>query len=408
MAADDDEEDFAVETFADDEPPALDPGCELDLDLDLDLDPDAQPRVTRAASPERKLHVGAFATVAGICVIAVVFAWLTEVSLQLSVLELELLTATGGLTQVFGIVLAFAAAGLTAALVFAGRYLGEVVLGAAAGVAVQLGLWVYMARAAGATLRGDLRVSGGGFEVVGPAPILISQLLLLMLVGAILFAFAGWVAREQITRHATCISCDSAYSLRPTPPVRCPHCDAEQDRDGVQWPQVVLAGLVTAIVFAVIVALLREPLGFAFECHVGRLSPACKVARAEDYEIFVTSTRAGGRSYWAIDQWRYLGLTSIVMLLAPLVLSWVVKRGSRASALALVPVNWLVGTLVIMVAFADLSGSESGLMFLLRLQVLALISWGVLGVVGAALGVKLQFRRGSAYLDELDESKPAA
>lgn len=376
------------------------------------LDPLAT--AVRASNPARKLHGAAVATVAGICMVAVVFAWMLELSLQLSVRDVvrfdgerlvaaKVLASSAGFAEVFGIAGAFGVAGLVAALVFAGRYLREVVLGAAAGVSVQFVLWLYMARAAGGQLRSDLWIVGEGFVMRGPAPILMTQLLLLMLFTAMLFAFVGWVAREQLSGKATCVHCHSAYPLRPTPPVRCPKCDAEQDRDGVQWPWVMLVVLITSILFALVVGLLREPLGFAFECHGSSMSDACMKARGnDDYTIFVTSMRDREFVFWAVDQWRYLETTAVLMLLAPLLLTFLVKRGSRASAGALVPINWFAATFVMMISLADLGGSEAGFVFLMRMQVLALFVWSIAGVIGVLIGDKLRFRKGSAYLDELD------
>jgi hypothetical protein len=377
------------------------------------LDPLAT--AVRATSPSRKLRGSVVATVAGICMASVVLAWMLDLSLQLStrtvmrvesgrLLETKVLASSAGLLQVFGIAGAFGLAGLVAALLFAGRYLREVVLGATAGIAIQFLLWLYMVRAAGGRLRADLWIVGDGFVMRGPAPILMTQLLLVMLFTAMLFAFAGWIAREQLTGQATCVHCHTPHRLRPTPPVRCPKCDAEQDRDGVQWPWVMLVAVGTAILFALLVTLLREPLGFALECRGSSISEACMKTRAnDDYTIFVTSMRADEFVFWAVDQWRYLETTAVLMLLAPLLLTFLVKRGSRASAGALVPINWLAATFVVMIVLADLGGSESGFIFLLRMQVLALFSWSVAGVIGVLIGDKLRFRKGSAYLDELDE-----
>ncbi len=84
-------------------------------------------------------------------------------------------------------------------------------------------------------------------------------------------------------------------------------------------------------------------------------------------------------------------------------LTFLVKRGSRVSAGVLVPINWMAATFVVMIVLADLGGSESGFIFLMRMQVLALFSWGAAGVIGVLVGDKLRFRKGSAYLDELDD-----
>lgn len=373
------------------------------------LDPLAE--VTRATGPARKLNGAVAATVTGICVAAVVIAWLTESSMALEIRPIyrfegdrpiseRVLYSDAGLAQVFGLTLAFGLAGLVAALVFAGRYLREVVLGAAAGAVIQMLLWLYMARAAGGQLRGDLWVVGEGFVMRGPAPMLLPQLLLMMVFASMTFAFAGWIAREQVTGKATCVYCHTAHSLRPKPPQRCPKCDAEQERDGVQWPHVMLVALISMVVFTGIVAFLREPLGFALECS-DPLSKACITASRDDaFQIFVTA-RGKDYVYWAIDQWRYIAVTGVLMFAAPLVLSFLVKRSSRASAGALVPINWVLATFVIMVVLSDLGGSDAGFIFLMRMQVLALFCWGVLGVVGVIVGDRLRYRSGSAYLDEI-------
>ncbi|KIG14965.1 hypothetical protein DB30_06154 [Enhygromyxa salina] len=376
------------------------------------LDPLAQAQ--RSTAPVRKLHGVVVATVTGISVGAVLLAWMTGLSMHLEVADVmrvegerlvrvEVLTSNADLSQVFGLALAFGLAGLVASIVFAGRYLREVVLGATAGVFAQFVLWLFMARAAGGHLRSDLWIAGDGFVLRGPAPILLTQLLLLMLFTAILFAFAGWIAQEQITGKATCVQCHSRYSLRPRPPVRCPKCDAEQDRDGVQWPWVMLVALGCSIAFALVVVFLREPLGFALECH-GQMSKGCIDARGDSsFTIFVTAMTSRDFTFWAVDQWRYLGVTAPLMLGAPLLLTFLVKRGSRASAGALVPINWLLATFVVMIALGDLGGSDAGFIFLMRMQVLALFSWGAVGVVGVLIGDKLRYRKGSAYLDEIDD-----
>jgi hypothetical protein len=374
------------------------------------LDPLAE--VTRATGPTRKLKGEVVATVTGICVAAVVLAWLTESSMELTIRQIyrfegdrpvseRVLASDAGLAQVFGLTLAFGFAGLVAALVFAGRYLREVVLGATSGVVAQLFLWLYMAHAAGGTLRGDLWVVGEGFVMRGPAPMLLTQLMIMMVFATMTLAFAGWVGREQITGTATCVYCHTPHSLRPKPPLRCPKCDAEQERDGVQWPHVMLVALVSTIVFMLIVAFLREPLGFALECS-DPLSKECIAARRDDsYQIFVTAVDRNEFVYWAIAQWRYIGVTAVLMFAAPLVLSFWVKRGSRASAGALVPINWLLATFVIMVVLGDLGGSDAGFIFLMRMQVLALFCWGVAGVIGVLIGDRIRYRSGSAYLDEI-------
>lgn len=374
------------------------------------LDPLAE--VTRATGPARKLNGAVVATVTGICVAAVVLAWLTESSMELTVRQIyrfegdrpiseRVLASDAGLAQVFGLTLAFGIAGLVAALVFAGRYLREVVLGAAGGAVTQMLLWLYMARAAGGQLRGDLWVVGEGFVMRGPAAMLLSQILLMMVFASMTLAFAGWIGREQITGKATCVYCHTGYALRPKPPLRCPKCDAEQERDGVQWPWVMLVALVSMIVFMLIVAFLREPLGFALECS-DPLSKECISAWRDDaFQIFVTARDRSEFVYWAIAQWRYIGVTAVLMFAAPLVLSFLVKRSSRVSAAALVPINWVLATFVIMVVLSDLGGSDAGFIFLMRMQVLALFCWGVAGVLGVLLGDRLRYRSGAAYLDEI-------
>ena len=50
---------------------------------------------------------------------------------------------------------------------------------------------------------------------------------------------------------------------------------------------------------------------------------------------------------------------------------------------------------------AALQGADDGSA---RMQVLALFSWSVAGVIGVLVGDKLRFRKGSAYLDEIDDA----
>ena len=368
----------------------------------------------RATAPARKLHGNVVAVVAGICTVSVVFAWLLGLSLHLSVGEVlhfvedepvftKVLAAEAKLSEVFGPALAFALAGAVAAGVFSGRYLREVVLGATAGIAAQFMIWMITIRLIDGELASELWISGEGFVMRGPAPILLTQLLLAMLFAAITMSFAGWIVREQITGKATCVFCDKPHSIRPQAPVRCPSCDVELERDGVQWPWVMLVALVSAIAFAAYVKFGREPLGFAFECH-RQLSDACKAARNDDgFALFITQFDARDTVVWAVNQGRYIGYGAILMFAAPLGLTFLVKRGSRASAGALIPINWLLATFVILISLGEIGTSEAGFIFLMRMQVLALFAWGAAGVVGVLIGDRVRYSSGTAYLDELDD-----
>jgi hypothetical protein len=348
----------------------------------------------------------------------VVLAWIAGLSLRLDVetvtqfdgegfRAVELLAAEAGLWQVFGNVVGFAAAGLIAASVFGGRYLKEVLLGAAAGLALQALIWLAMVQKAGGSLGGDLWIVGEGFVMRGPAPLLLAQLLLLMLFGAMLAAFTGFVVRELITGKSECVHCHRSHAIRPQPPARCPHCDADQVRDGVQWPWVLVFAAAGTLVWALILAFAREPLGFALECReslaADTLTPACDAAlRNDDFTIFVTERTRTSLSFWAIDQWLFLEVGAAWMFMGPVALMFAVKRGARASAAALIPTLWLLASFVVMVVLADLGGSEQGFLFLMRLQVLALVIWGVAGALGLALAYKLRFRSEAAYLDEIE------
>lgn len=366
----------------------------------------------------RKLRGSVAATAAGICVGFVVLSWLAGLSLRIDVQTvmqfdgeefraIELLAAEAGLWQVFGSVVGFAAAGLIAASVFGGRYLKEVLLGAAAGLALQALIWFGMIQLAGGTLAGDLWIVGEGFVMRGPAPVLLGQMLLLMLFGAMLAAFTGFVVRELITGKSACVHCDRPYSIRPTPPARCPHCDAEQARDGVQWGWVLLFAAGGTLIWTLVLAFLREPLGIALQCHeqVGgeQLSAVCEAAlRNDDFTIFFTQRSFTEVAYWAIDQGRFLEVGAAWMFTAPIALMFALKRGARASGAALIPTLWLLASFVVMVVLADLGGSEQGFLFLMRLQVLALVAWGVAGALGLALAYKLRFRNEAAFLDEIE------
>jgi hypothetical protein len=378
---------------------------------------DAMAELERAGSVVRgrKLHGVVAATAAGICVGFVLLAWLTGLSLRptsQTVMQfdgegfraVELLGAEAGLWQVFGNVVGFAFAGLVAASVFGGRYLKEVLLGAAAGLALQAVLWLVMA---GGDVTGDLWIVGEGFVMRGPAPVLFAQMLLLMMFGAMLAAFSGFVVRELITGKSVCVHCHRGHSIRPKPPARCPHCDAEQARDGVQWGWVLLFAAAGTLVWALVLAFLREPLGIALECRASlggsELSAACEASLSnDDFTIFIIERSHTGLAFWAIDQWRFIEVGAAWMFTAPIALMFAVKRGARASASALIPTLWLLASFVVMVVLSDLGGSEQGFLFLMKLQTLALLAWGVAGALGLALAYKLRFRSESAYLDEIE------
>ncbi len=366
----------------------------------------------------RKLRRPVLATTAGVCVAFVLLAWVTGLSLSLGVetvmqfdgeqfRSVELLSAKAGLWQVFGSVVGFAVAGLIAASVFAGRYLKEIVLGACAGLAGQAAIWLVMIERAGGSLGGDLWIVGEGFVMRGPAPVLLTQLLLMMMFGAVLAAFMSFVVRELITGKAVCVHCHRGHAIRPTAPARCPHCDAEQARDGVQWPWVVVFAGAGTLVWALVLTGLREPLGIALECHTtlggAPLSLACDAALGDDdFTIFITERSRTELAYWAIDQWRFLEVGAAWMFTAPFAMMFAVKRGARASAAALIPTLWLLACFVVMVVLADLGGTEQGFLVLMRMQVLALVIWGAAGGLGLALAYKLRFRSASAYLDEIE------
>lgn len=363
----------------------------------------------------RKLHGVVAATAAGVCVGFVLLAGLIGLSLRLHVETVpsfdgeqfrstELLVAKAGLWQMFGNVIGFALAGLVAASVFGGRYLKEVLLGATAGLALQSVIWLAMGRG---HLGGDLWIVGEGFVMRGPAPILITQMLLLMLFSAMLAAFTGFVIRELITGKSVCVYCHRGYAIRPNPPARCPHCDVEQARDGVQWPWVLVFAAAGTLIWALILAFLREPLGIALQCSESLggndLSAACEAAlRNDDFTIFFTERSRTNVAFWAIDQWHFLEVGAAWMFTAPVALMFTIKRGARASAAALIPTLWLLASFVVMVVLADLGGSEQGFVFLMRLQVMALVVWAAAGALGLALAYKLRFRSESAYLDEID------
>jgi hypothetical protein len=378
---------------------------------------DAMAELERAGKQVRgrKLRGSVAATSAGVCVGFVLLAGLVGLSLRLhveatphfdgeQVQMTTLLVAKAGLGQVFANVIGFALAGLIAASVFGGRYLKEVLLGAAAGLALQLVIWLAMARG---HVGGDLWIVGDGFMMAGPAPILLSQMLLLMLFSAMLAAFTGFVIRELITGKSVCVYCHRDHAIRPKPPARCPHCDTEQARDGVQWPWVLVFAAGGTLVWALILAFLREPLGIALQCHQtlggDELSAACEAAIGnDDFTIFFTERSRTSAAFWAIDQWHFIEVGAAWMFMVPVALMFAVKRGAKASAAALIPTLWLLASFVVMVVLGDLGGSEQGFVFLMRLQVMALVVWGIAGALGLALAYKLRFRNESAYLDEID------
>ncbi len=382
------------------------------------LDPLAQLERVSKAGANRKLDGAVLGTVASVCVGTVVIAWLAGLSLELDTqtvlrfdgdkaIPTKLLSSSASLAQVFAGAIGFALAGVVAAVVSGGRYIKELVLGATAGLAVQLTIWLVTIELAGGSPTQDLWIVGEGFVMRGPAGILLAQLLLLTIFSALMVGFFGWIVRELITGKAVCVHCGKPHSIKPRRPARCPHCDAEQERDGIQWGAVLSGSLISALVFGSIVALLREPLGIALECRSGAIgggfSDACSKAHAsDDFTIFVIERSQDSYVFWAIDQWRYLEIGAALVLVATLALALLVKRGSRASAGALIPIYWVLVSFVVMVVLADLGGSEAGFIFLLRLQVLGLVIWGVAGAIGVLIGDKLRYREGSAYLDEIE------
>jgi len=169
--------------------------------------------------------------------------------------------------------------------------------------------------------------------------------------------------------------------------------------------QVFAAG--GTLIWTLVLAFLREPLGIALQCHeqVGgeQLSAVCEAAlRNDDFTIFFTQRSFTEVAYWAIDQGRFLEVGAAWMFTAPIALMFALKRGARASGAALIPTLWLLASFVVMVVLADLGGSEQGFLFLMRLQVLALVAWGVAGALGLALAYKLRFRNEAAFLDEIE------
>lgn len=366
----------------------------------------------------RALRGSVAATAAGVCVGLVVLAWLAGLSLQIEsetlmrfdgeqLRAVEVLVAEASLGQVFGNVIAFALAGLVAASVFGGRYLKEVMLGATAGLALQAAIWLGMIATSGGKLAGDLAIVGEGFAMFGPAPVLLAQLLLMMLFAAMLAAFTGFVVRELVTGKSTCVHCHRAHAIRPKPPARCPHCDAEQARDGVQWAWVLVFAGGGVLVWSLLLAFLREPLGVALSCRTAlggpELSAACEAAlRSPDMTVFFTERTSTSAAFWAVDQWRYLEIGAAWVFTTTLALALAVKRGGRASGAALIPSLWLLGSAAAMVSLGEVGRSEQGFVFLMRLQVLGLVLWGVAGSLGLALAIKLRFRDDKAFLAEIE------
>jgi hypothetical protein len=358
----------------------------------------------------RKLHGVVAATAAGVCVGSVLLLWLSGVAPSLGtdtimrfdgegVRAVRLLVARTSLARLFGSVLAFGLAGVIAAALYGGRYLKEVVLGALAGLALQSLVWLAAIVRSGASLGGELAIVGEGFALFGPAPVIFVQLLLMMLFAALLGAYAGFVVRELITGSSTCVHCHRKYALRPTPPTRCPHCDVEQARDGVPWGWVLVFAGVGVLVWALQLVFARELVGIAWTCTTSLggpdLAPACEAAlRNDDLTIFFTERSHERVSFWAVDQWRYLEVGAAWVFTTTLAQGLVVRRGSRAAGAALIPTLWLLGSATTMVALGGIGTTEAGFVFLMRLQVLGLLLWGLAGALGLALATTLRARSG--------------
>lgn len=396
------------------------------------LDPMLEAQAQAAA--HRPLRWPVFGLTAGIATAVVVLAWLTGLTVPLDVFEVprfnaqegdwelvEVLGGAGTPTTVFASVIGFGLAGMIAAFVFQGRYLREVALGAAAAMALQGLLWLATLFMSGGTLSYELWIEGRGFAMRGPGAILLGQMLLLHLFGAVVFAFASWIAVEQLTGKARCVHCHEQYSLRPQPPRRCPSCGAAQQRDGVQWGYVMIGSLVTMGLFILLVGPLGESLGIGMSCDPYDLTDACREARKDGaWTIFQLAVGGEDRpssgdlelqlfgmrpevTWQLFHTYRYLGIVGGLMLIAPLVLSLLVPRGSRSSAGAMIVLNWFLVTFALLELWSDISSVDGGFVFLMRTQILALVAWGVAGFIGAMVGDRIRFSRGSAYLDEIED-----
>lgn len=395
---------------------------------DFGLDPMLE--AEEHGAPHRPMRWPVFGATAGIATVVVLLAWLTGLTVPLEVHEVprfdaqkadwELVEVLGGAasaTRVFATVIGFGIAGLVTAFTFQGRYLREVTLGALAAMGLQGLLWLITILMNGGTLSYELWVEGDGFALRGPGAILLGQMLILHVFGAVTFAFASWIAIEQMTGKARCVHCHEQYSIRPSPPRRCPKCSAAQQRDGVQWGFVMIGALITMALFVLLVGPLGETVGIGLTCDPYDMTEACDAARESgnwttfqianddgaDEDMVMFGLARPDLTWHLFNTYRYLAVVGGLMLLAPLVLSLAVPRGSRPSAGAMIVLNWFLATFALMELWSVISSVDGGFVFLMRTQLLALIAWGVAGFVGAMAGDRIRFSRGWAYLDEIED-----
>nr|MCH9684551.1 hypothetical protein [Deltaproteobacteria bacterium] len=133
-----------------------------------------------------------------------------------------------GFGSVMGFVfplLAFGLAALFVAAVQRPRRVREIVLGAAAGVVVQLLIWLIQADfSVSAIFSGELVMLASNLGFAGSPIMLVGMTLVLGVATSAVLGLATWFALEELTGVAGCAHCGHRFSVRPHAPSECAKC----------------------------------------------------------------------------------------------------------------------------------------------------------------------------------------
>jgi hypothetical protein len=362
-----------------------------------------------------------FGVVAGITGPLVTLTYLLGLSLVIAPREISIFNSVterfepalvvfsqGSLGLVLPPLMVFVLAGLVAGLTFRGRYLREVAMGTVVGVVVQALLWVIsMGSQVGLIFTSNIHIVGESSQMSGRAFLLLPFLLVIFLFAALVSSVAVWVLVEQIAGKTLCLYCRKPVPIRPKAPSHCPSCDAPQERQGIQWPSVMVATGTTAVVFGLLLLYLGGPLGFYYHCDPYNLTDTCREVVDEAWNqpawVAFQDVRDRDDAHLLIfHRWKYLGLMALLMVLAPLLVSRLTRRGSLPSAGVVIVLDWAVCSMVTLVVVAGSGGFESAYIWLIRFHAIALIAWVATGFIGAMIGTKLRYRSGNAYMQEIE------
>lgn len=382
------------------------------------LDDDAVQEVERRSRPMRWTLV---ATMAGITTTLVTFFYIIGLSIVIRPDTIiwqdpdtdqigtdPVIIADGSMILILGPLAAFILGAFVSALASRGRHLAEVAIGAGVAVLAQMCMWAISLGSAVTTIgSATIQLAGQSSHFSGKAFLLLPFFLILFMFTAIVVAITIWVVIEQITGKTACLYCRQMLPIRPRVPPRCPKCEAPQEATGVQWPVVMVATTMTAVIFVLVLTYLGPILGHYYYCDPIEPTDICREtfeeARVDDAWMYFINTRDRDNAHLILlHKWKYLGFMAILFLLSPTLVAWFSKRGNLPTAGVVIGLNWAICSMVALVMVAFSGGFEAAYVWMIRFHVLALIAWGIAGFVGAMIGSKIHYRSGKAYLGEID------